>query len=243
MAGRVVQLVRGERKALEREDPLAMLDEFAGFSDIQVIDLDAALGRGSNGSIVRALCERAARDGIAIRAGGGVRSVERAQELAAAGADKIIVGTAAFSTDGIHHDFLRTVAAAVGRDHLMLALDSREGRIVVRGWRQSTQLTAEEAVRQLEPYCTEVLCTFVDREGTMTGTDLDWFARLRAVTPLAITAAGGIHTLEEIQALDEMGINAAVGMAVYTGKLSLDVLRTVFLHHEDTKNTKAKSTE
>jgi phosphoribosylformimino-5-aminoimidazole carboxamide ribonucleotide (ProFAR) isomerase len=226
MAGRVVQLVRGERKALERQgDPLAMLEEFAGFSDVQVIDLDAALGQGSNDATVRALCARAAREGIAIRAGGGVRSVERAQELAAAGADKIIVGTAAFSEDGIQHDFLHTLADAVGRDHLMLALDSREGRIVVRGWRHSTQLTAEEVVRQLEPYCTEVLCTFVDREGTMTGTDLDWFARLRAATPLAITAAGGIHTLGEIRALDKLGINAALGMAVYTGTLSLDVLR------------------
>ena len=226
MAGRVVQLVRGERKALERQgDPLAMLDEFAGFSDIQVIDLDAAIGSGSNDAAVRALCARARSDGIRIRAGGGVRSVERARELAAAGADKIIVGTAAFADDGIRHDFLQTLAAAVGRDHLMLALDSREGRIVVRGWRQTTQLTAEDAVRQVAPYCTEVLCTFVDREGTMTGTDLDWFARLRAATPLAITAAGGIHTLEEIRALDKLGINAAVGMAVYTGKLSLDVLR------------------
>ncbi len=225
MAGRVVQLVRGERKALEREDPLAMLDEFAGFSQIQVIDLDAALGRGSNDVAVRALCARASRDGIKIRAGGGVRSVERAQELLTAGADKVIVGTAAFSDNGIRHDFLRALAAAIGRDHLMLALDSLEGHIVVKGWRQSTLLTAEEAVTQLAPYCTEYLCTFVDREGTMTGTDLDWFVRLRAATPLAITAAGGIHTLEEIQVLDKLGINAALGMAVYTGTLSLDVLR------------------
>jgi phosphoribosylformimino-5-aminoimidazole carboxamide ribotide isomerase len=225
MAGRVVQLVRGERKALEREDPLAMLDEFTGFSEIQVIDLDAAIGSGSNDAAVRALCARASRDGIKIRAGGGVRSVERALELANTGADKIIVGTAAFSDDGICHDFLRELAAAAGRDHLMLALDSREGRIVVRGWRKSTQLTAEEAVSQLAPYCTEFLCTFVDREGTMTGTDLDWFARLRAATPLAITAAGGIHTIEELRALRKLGINAAVGMAVYTGTLSLELLR------------------
>jgi phosphoribosylformimino-5-aminoimidazole carboxamide ribonucleotide (ProFAR) isomerase len=203
-----------------------MLDEFTGFSQIQVIDLDAALGHGSNDTAMRALCMRAARDRVAIRAGGGVRSVERAMELAAAGADKIIVGTAAFSEDGLRHDFLRALADALGRDHLMVALDSREGHIVVKGWQQSTHLTAEEVVQQLEPYCTEVLCTFVDREGTMTGTDLDWFARLRAATTLAITAAGGIHTLEEIHALDKLGINAALGMAVYTGKLSLDVLRT-----------------
>lgn len=220
MGGRVVQLVRGEKKALEREDPLAMLIEFEGFPEIQVIDLDAAKGEGSNDEIVRALCARAK-----CRVGGGVRTVERAQQLAACGAAKIIVGTAAFSANGIRHDFLAAATAAVGRERLMLALDSRQGLIVVKGWKESTNLTAEQAVRDLEPYCGEFLCTFVDREGTMTGTDLDWFARLRAITKLPITAAGGIHTIDEIRTLDALGIHCAVGMAVYTGKLSLDDLR------------------
>jgi phosphoribosylformimino-5-aminoimidazole carboxamide ribotide isomerase len=220
MGGRVVQLVRGEKKALEREDPLAMLAEFAGFPEIQVIDLDAAKGEGSNGAIVRDLCARAA-----CRVGGGVRSIERAQELAACGAAKIIIGTAAFSATAIRRDFLAAAVDAVGRERLMIALDSREGRIVVKGWKESTNLTAEQAVRELEPYCGEFLCTFVDREGTMTGTDLDWFARLRASTSRPITAAGGIHTIEEIRTLSRLGINCAIGMAVYTGKLSLDDLR------------------
>jgi len=222
MGGRVVQLVRGEKKALEREDALAMLDEFAGFPEIQVIDLDAALGQGSNDWIVRSLCAR-----VACRVGGGVRSVERAQDLAAAGAHRIIVGTAAFSKEGIRHDFLNQLVKAVGRDRLMLALDSREGLIVVKGWKESTNLTAEDAVKQLEPYCGEFLCTFVDREGTMTGTDLDWFRCLREATSLPITAAGGIHTIEEIRTLSALGIHCAIGMAVYTGKLSLAELRVL----------------
>ena len=223
MGGKAVQLVRGETKALERE-ALAMIEEFAGFPEIQVIDLDAALGQGSNDALVRKLCVR-----VACRVGGGVRSVERAKQVADAGARKVIVGTAAFSTAGVRHDFLTQVRDAIGRDRLMLALDSKAGRIVVKGWRESTNLTAEEVVHQLEPYCSEFLCTFVDREGTMTGTDLDWFGRLRAATSLPITAAGGIHTLEEIRALEAMGIHSALGMAVYTGKLSLDELRAIAL--------------
>jgi phosphoribosylformimino-5-aminoimidazole carboxamide ribotide isomerase len=225
MGGRVVQLVRGEQKALEREDPLAMLAEFAGFAHIQVIDLDAAKGQGSNDSVVAALCSRGSSAGIALRVGGGVRSVKRASDLAAAGAAKVIVGTAAFSAHGFNRGFLGDLSTEIGRDRLMVALDSLEGKIVVKGWRETLQLTAEEALEQVERYCSEVLCTFVDREGTMTGTDLDWYARLRAATPLAITAAGGIHTIEEIRALRKLRINAAVGMAVYTGKLSLDELR------------------
>ena len=216
MGGRVVQLVRGEKKALEREDALAMLDEFAGFPEIQVIDLDAALGQGSNDLIVRALCAR-----VKCRVGGGVRSVARAADLAAAGAFRIIVGTAAFSQQGIRHEFLRDVAAAVGSERLMLALDSRGGRIAIKGWKESIDLTAEDVVKELEPYCGEFLCTFVDREGTMTGTDLDWFARLRAATSRPITAAGGIHTHEEVRALTALHIHCAIGMAVYTGTLKL----------------------
>ena len=220
MSGKAVQLIGGETKALEREDSLAMLDEFAGFPEIQVIDLDAALGRGSNDAIVRALCARAA-----CRVGGGMRTVERARELIAAGARKVIVGTAAFSAEGIRREFLGSLAGAIGRERVMVALDSRGGRIVVKGWRESTNLSAEAIIRELEPYCGEFLCTYVDREGTMAGTDLDWFGRLRASTEWPITAAGGIHTLAEIKALAALHIHAALGMAVYTGKLNLADLR------------------
>ncbi len=222
MSGKAVQLIRGETKALEREDPLALLEEFAGFREIQVIDLDAALGKGNNDRIVRALCARAV-----CRVGGGVRSVERARELLEAGAHKIIVGTAAFMPAGVRLEFLEPLAQAIGPKRVVVALDSRGGRIVVEGWREETALSAEQVIRQLEPYGGEFLCTYVDREGTMSGTDLDWFRRLRAATSLPITAAGGISTLEEVRALSALGIDVALGMAIYTGRLSLDSLRAI----------------
>lgn len=218
--GRAVQLVHGEEKAVECEDPLALLDIFAGFPEIQVIDLNAARDSGSNDEVVRALCARAS-----CRVGGGVRTVERAQELIQAGARRVIVGTAAFSADGIRREFLEPLAKAVGRERVVIALDSREGRIVVRGWRQSLGLSAEEVIGQLEPYCGEFLCTHVDKEGTMAGTDLEWFGRLRAATTLPITASGGIASLAEVRALAALNIHAALGMAVYTGRLSLAELR------------------
>ncbi len=219
MDGKVVQLIQGREKALEGDSPLAMLEKFKAFPEIQVIDLDAALGRGSNDTLVRLVASRAAA-----RVGGGVRSTERAQALIQQGAHRVIVGTAAFHADGINHDFLRTLAGAIGRERLIIALDSKDGRIVVKGWRESTQLTAEQVLAGLEPYCSGFLCTYVDKEGMMQGTDLDWFRRLRTATALEITAAGGITTLDEVRALLAMNVHAALGMAIYTGRLDLGEL-------------------
>jgi phosphoribosylformimino-5-aminoimidazole carboxamide ribotide isomerase len=216
MDGRVVQLVQGRDKALEGGSPQEMLDRFAAFPEIQVIDLDAALGRGSNNVIVEFLAARAVT-----RVGGGVRSLERARALVECGARKVIVGTAAFSSTGVNIDFLSGLAAAIGRDRLLVALDSKDGRIVVKGWRESTALSAEAVLGLLEPYCSGFLCTYVDKEGMLQGTDLAWFRRLRASTTLEITAAGGITTLDEIRELTRLGIHAALGMAIYTGRLNL----------------------
>ncbi|HEY3825957.1 MAG TPA: 1-(5-phosphoribosyl)-5-[(5-phosphoribosylamino)methylideneamino] imidazole-4-carboxamide isomerase [Bryobacteraceae bacterium] len=221
MDGKVVQLVQGREKALEADSPDEMLRRFADFPQIQVIDLDAAMGRGANDELVESIAAKAV-----IRAGGGVRTVERAQALIAQGSFRVIVGTAAFSKDGPNHVFLRQLADAVGRDRVVLALDSMGGRIVVKGWREATEFTAEEVIHQLEPYCSGFLCTYVDKEGMMQGTDLDWFRRLRAATNLEITAAGGITTLDDIRTLDHMKIHAAVGMAIYTGRLDLKELLT-----------------
>jgi len=216
MDGRVVQLVQGRDKALEGGSPAEMLDLFAPFPEIQVIDLDAALGRGSNNAIVEFLAARAAT-----RVGGGVRSVERARALVEYGARKVIVGTAAFSSTGVNAAFLADLAATIGRDRLLVALDSKGGRIVVKGWRESTALAAEQVLGLLEPYCSGFLCTYVDKEGMLEGTDLAWFRRLRASTNLELTAAGGITTLNEIRELTRLGIHAALGMAIYTGRLNL----------------------
>jgi len=220
MDGKVVQLVQGREKALEADSPEEMLRRFAAFPEIQVIDLDAAMDRGSNDALVRLLAERAA-----IRAGGGVRSVERARALVEQGARKVIVGTAAFTGAGVDHAFLAALCEAVGRERVVVALDSKEGHIVVRGWKESTGFTAESVLRSLEPYCAGFLCTYVDKEGMMQGTDLDWFRRLRAATTLELTAAGGITTLDDVRALLGMGVHAALGMAIYTGRLNLDQLR------------------
>jgi phosphoribosylformimino-5-aminoimidazole carboxamide ribotide isomerase len=219
MDGKVVQLVQGREKALEADSPLVMLEKFKGFPEIQVIDLDAAIGQGSNDELVMLLAAHAVT-----RVGGGVRSVERAKTLVEQGARKVIVGTAAFDTDGVNKPFLEALAAAIGKDRLILALDSKDGKIVIKGWRESTNFSAEQVLGALEPYCSGFLCTYVDKEGMMQGTDLDWFRRLRAATALEITAAGGITTLDDVRALQAMGVHAALGMAIYTGRLDLAVL-------------------
>lgn len=219
MDGKVVQLVQGREKALEGDSPDAMLRRFHAFPEIQVIDLDAAIGRGANDSIVEYLASRAS-----IRAGGGVRTVERARKLVDQGAKKVIVGTSAFSAAGVNGPLLAEMREAAGKDRLIVALDSKDGRIVVKGWREATRFTAEEVIRELESYCGGFLCTYVDKEGMMQGTDLDWFRRLRAATVLEITAAGGITTIEEIRELSRLGIHAALGMAIYTGRLDLEEL-------------------
>ncbi len=220
MGGRVVQLVHGRDKALEGPSPDEMLRRFEGFSEVQVIDLDAALGQGDNSAIVEDLAGKAV-----LRVGGGIRTVARARALVDGGAAKVIVGTAAFREGGLDVAFLEAMVVAVGRERVIVALDSKGGEVVVRGWTAGTGLRAEEVAADLEPFCAGLLCTFVDREGTMQGTDLDWFARLREATPLAITAAGGVATLEEVLALQAIGVDVALGMAVYTGRLSLDDLR------------------
>ena len=210
MEGKVVQLVQGRDKALEGDAPLEMLRKFAAFPEIQVIDLDAAMGKGENSSLVEMLTSRAR-----CRVGGGVRTPERARRLIEQGAHRVIVGTAAFTP------VMRDIAAAVGPAKILIALDSKNGKIVVKGWQESTDLTAEKVVRELEPLCGGFLCTYVDKEGMLQGTDLDWFRRLREATAHEITAAGGITTMEDIRALDAMGIHAALGMAIYTGRLDL----------------------
>lgn len=214
MDGKVVQLVQGRKKALEGGTPLEMLERFAAFHEIQVIDLDAAMGKGSNDALVDLIASRAVA-----RVGGGVRSPERARALIEQGAFRVIVGTAAFD-----QQLLKEIAAATTPERLIIALDSRDGKVVVRGWQEATEFTAEEMIPRFEPYCSGFLCTYVDKEGLMQGTDLDWFRRLRAATKHELTAAGGITTLDDIRALRQLGIHAALGMAIYTGRLNLEEL-------------------
>ena len=172
-----------------------------------------------SGAIACGLAATAAHHGPVLLLARSTASAERARALVAQGAHRVIVGTAAFQ-----RELLEEIAAAVGPERLIIALDSRGGKVVVKGWQEATEFSAEEVIRQLEPYCSGFLCTYVDKEGLMQGTDLDWFRRLRAATKHELTAAGGITTLDEIRELQKLGIHAALGMAIYTGRLSLDEL-------------------
>lgn len=214
--GKVVQLVQGRTKALEGPDPLEMLERFAGFDEIQVIDLDAAMGVGDNAPIIEMLASRAK-----CRVGGGVRTPERAAQLIDLGAHRVIVGTAAFTPA------YSKIVERVKAPHILVALDSLAGKVVVDGWTTTLNTTAQESLAQFSQLCSGFLCTYVDKEGMMQGTDLEWFAQLRAATKLEITAAGGITTLDDVRALMAMNIDVAIGMAIYTGGLSLAELLTL----------------
>ncbi|HXW61306.1 MAG TPA: HisA/HisF-related TIM barrel protein [Candidatus Acidoferrales bacterium] len=217
--GKAVQLVRGRRRALAVDDVLGLLDCFRDYPILHVIDLDAAFGKGDNGGCIRLICRRAKKK---VRVGGGIRTVARAQKVLSWGAEKIIVGSAAFHHGEVNREFLSKLAKRVGRKRVMVALDTDKGWIVVRGWRQRLKLRPSDVVAELEPFCSGFLSTFVDNEGTMKGTDLSWFRMLRRSTSLPITAAGGIASMREVSALARAGLDAAVGMAIYTGKLAAD---------------------
>ena len=215
--GKVVQLVQGERLAIVSDDIDGWVRRFAGRPKVQLIDLDAAKGEGDNGPIVARICRL-----LPCRVGGGIRSIERAEALVALGARKVILGSALFRDGGVDLDFASRLADAVGPERLIAAVDAKAGRVVVHGWRTTLDLTPADAISLLEPYFGEFLYTHVDLEGLMRGTDMDAIAALRARTRRALTAAGGITTREEIDRLDAMGVDAVVGMALYTGRVELD---------------------
>jgi phosphoribosylformimino-5-aminoimidazole carboxamide ribotide isomerase len=215
--GQVVQLVQGERLAIASDDIEGWIGRFQRFDRVQLIDLDAAKGAGDNRAIVEMICGR-----LPCRVGGGVRSVDVAKTLIAAGARKVICGSALFRDGRPDIDLARSLADAVGSEHLIAAVDARGGRVAIHGWRTLLDLTPVQAVEALDSYVSEFLYTNVDTEGLMQGTDRGAILAVRDATSRAICAAGGITTREEIDWLDSLGMDAVVGMAVYTGRLSLD---------------------
>lgn len=215
--GAVVQLVQGERLAIRDDDVFAWVRKFELFPKVQVIDLDAAMGRGDNLPIVRRIA-----GSLSCRVGGGVRTVERAQDILAAGAKAVIVGSSLFGKDGRPDlTFAQRMAEAIGVAQVIAAVDSKGGQVVIHGWKTALPITAAEAIRALEPFCAEFLYTHVDKEGLMAGTDLNAILALRRETTRRLTAAGGITTKEEIDTLHAHDVDAVVGMALYTGRLSL----------------------
>jgi len=214
--GAVVQLVQGERLAIRDDDIFKWVRKFERFPKVQVIDLDAAMGRGDNLAIVRQIAPA-----LSCRVGGGIRTVERANDVLAAGAKKIIASSSLFKDGKPDLAFAKQLADAVGPGQVIGAVDSKGGQVVIHGWKTPLPISAVNAVRALEPYCAEFLYTHVDAEGLMGGTNRAAILAVRDATTRRVTAAGGITTQEEIDDLDAHGVDSVVGMAIYTGKLQV----------------------
>jgi phosphoribosylformimino-5-aminoimidazole carboxamide ribotide isomerase len=218
--GQAVQLVHGRNRELAVADVFDLLKRFKKYPWLHVIDLDAAMGKSQNDELVRELCASARKNfGMKVRVGGGIRTVSRAEEIAAWGTSQLIVGSAAFHNGKVNTRFLRRLNKKISRRKIIIALDTSRGQITTHGWRKRIALQAEEVMKRLEPFCARFLCTDVDREGTMTGANLEWFQNLRCATSHPIIAAGGIKTHREISALEKLGMDAAVGMAMYKNRL------------------------
>ncbi len=227
MGGRIVQLVQGKELKLAFDDFEPWIQRFSSYPIVQLIDLDAAMRQGSN----RALIEQIAQQ-LPCQVGGGIGSIERAKEMLAAGARRVIIGSALFDAAAgvvdeddmqklVRRDFAQKLADAVAAEHLVFSVDTRDGRIAIKGWKQQVNLTPETAMAALEPYCAAFLYTHIDREGTMQGFPLEVARRLRDVTKRQLIVAGGIREQEEIGALSAMGVDAVAGMAVYLGRLAV----------------------
>lgn len=218
--GSIVQLAQGERLMVQTNELDTWINRFAAYPKVQLIDLDAAKGRGDNLALVKTICSR-----LPCRVGGGLRTIERAQEVLDAGAHAVIVSSALFRSSergtAIDADFARALAEAVGVTRIIGAVDSRDGRVVIHGWKTPLPLAAVDAVKALEPWCGEFLYTHVDTEGLMGGTDMDAIMAVRRATTRRVTAAGGITNQAEIDLLDAQGVDAVVGMAIYTGRLKI----------------------
>jgi len=209
--GRIVQLVQGERLAIATDDVDGWIARFARFPKVQLIDLDAAKNAGDNAALVSRICAR-----LPCRVGGGIRSVGRAAAVLAAGATKVIVGSALFRNDGVDLEFAAALAGAVSPDRLIAAVDARAGR-----WRTQTPFTPVEAMALLEPFVGEFLFTSVDVEGLMQGLDREAIRAVRAATSRHVTAAGGVTSEDDIAWLESLGVDAVAGMAIYTGRLKI----------------------
>jgi phosphoribosylformimino-5-aminoimidazole carboxamide ribotide isomerase len=214
MGGKVVQLVQGEKKALEFDSFEPWVERFAKYPRVQLIDLDAAMRQGDNRGLVEEIAQR-----LPCQVGGGIRSVADAQAMLSCGARAVIIGSALISNGRPDVAFARELAQAVGSGNLVFALDSKGGKVTVAGWKQPTSVTAEEMMPALEPYCSTFLYTHVDTEGTLSGIPLGVVQRLRAATSCRLIVAGGIRSREEVAALDAVGVDAVVGMAIYTGEM------------------------
>jgi phosphoribosylformimino-5-aminoimidazole carboxamide ribotide isomerase len=224
MNGQIVQLVQGETLKLAFDDFDYWIDRFSAYPLVQLIDLDAAMRQGNNRALIERICKR-----LPCQVGGGLKTADDAKALLDAGAKRVIFGSSLFGPQAedepkrrhklIRLEFAESLKKALGEDALCFSVDTKAGKVAVRGWKDSVDLTPEEAVTWLEDCCAAFLYTHVDTEGTMTGFPQDVAAILRACTAKQLIVAGGIKEQSEIDALDAMGVDAVAGMAVYSGVL------------------------
>ena len=216
MGGKIVQLVQGEKKALEFDDLDYWIDRFSKYPLVQVIDLDAARGAGTNRPIVNQIVQR-----LKCQVGGGIRSLESARALLDAGAQKVIIGSALLQEGRINMQHAAMLADTFGIKALTFALDSRSGRVAIKGWREETSITAFDMIRALEPFCETFLYTHIDTEGLMGGIPMETVTAIRRATSRRLIVAGGITTQQEIDQLDTLGMDAVVGMALYSNRIAV----------------------
>ena len=217
LGGRIVQLVQGEKLRLAFDDFEYWIEKFSRYPLVQLIDLDAAMRQGDNSALVAQISRR-----LPCQAGGGIHSIERARQVLDAGARRVIIGSALFTADGkVNTEFADRLASSVGAERIVAGIDTKNGRIAVKGWKAQVALTPDEAIPQLEPHVSAFLYTHVDGEGLMQGFPLETAARLHKLTARQLIVAGGIRSREEIDELDALGADAVVGMAVYTESLAV----------------------
>ena len=214
MGGKIVQLVQGDRKALEFDNFDYWIERFLPYPVVQLIDLDAAMGKGSNDALVEQVCAR-----LPCQVGGGIRSVEAVRRVFRAGAKKAIIGSSLLKDGAVNLEAAKQFAHAAAPERLIFAVDSRGGKVSIHGWKKDTDLTPEQMMRETEAYCGGFLYTHIDHEGLMKGFPIEVIERLREATKRKLIVAGGIRNMQEVEELDRLGVDAVVGMALYTGAL------------------------
>jgi phosphoribosylformimino-5-aminoimidazole carboxamide ribotide isomerase len=216
LGGQIVQLVQGEKLRLAFDDFEYWIEKFSKFPLVQLIDLDAAMRQGDNSALVSQIAKR-----LPVQAGGGIHSIDRARQVLDAGARRVIIGSALFTAEGVNTQFACDLADSIGAEQIVAGIDTKNGKIAVKGWKANVEFTADEAIPQLEANVGAFLYTHVDGEGMLGGFPIETAARLRKLTERQMIVAGGIRNQQEVDALQALGVDAVVGMAVYTEQLAV----------------------
>ena len=214
MSGKIVQLVQGEKKALDFSDFEYWINRFSKYPLVQLIDLDAAIGTGDNRHLLSRFIEK-----LPCQVGGGIRDLETARLVADMGARRVIIGSALFKDGQIQTQLAEEFAATLTPQKLTFAVDAKQSRVAIHGWRTLTDFTAAQAIRKLDSWCDTFLYTHIDTEGLLKGFPIDVVPELQLATSKKLIVAGGISSMEEVRRLDSMGVDAIVGMAIYTGRI------------------------